>query len=236
MKLPLCVGMAGALFVASVWMADSLQASSDAPRPEAAQQSATQEPPVPVVPRADILRVKDRDIVLGDAKAPVTIFEYSSLSCPHCADFHAKVLPTLKRDYIDTGKAKLVMRQFPTNRPALEGALLVTCLPPERGIKFEEVLFEMQERWAFAFDSRDSLQKIAAVGGVGEQKFKACLDNKDAEQQLISDLMLARDNLKIEATPTFFIGAETISGTREPEVFARAIEKALRAAEKAAAQ
>jgi protein-disulfide isomerase len=233
MKLPLSVCVASALFIASVWMADSLQASPETSKPDAAAEAKPANPmdeKAPVIAPAEILKVNEKDVVLGKADAPVAIFEYSSLSCPHCAHFHKEVLPTLKKDFIDTGKAKLVMRQFPTNKPALEGALLVRCVEPERGVKFEEVLFELQERWAFTLDSREALKKIALVGGLTEEKFTSCMEDKAAQDALYAELLSARDNLKIEATPTFFIGGETISGAREPEIFAAAIEKALAAA------
>jgi protein-disulfide isomerase len=229
MKLPLSVAMAGMVFAASVWMAGALRAESEAAPAASSAQADPLEAKAPPVPREEILRLTDKDVVLGDRKAPVAIFEYSSLSCPHCAHFHKDILPELQKDYINDGKAVLVMRQFPTNKPALEGAMLVRCLSPERGAKFEQVLFEMQDRWV-SMDSRAALEKIAAVGGVTEAEFNACLDDKAAEDALLKDLMSARDNLNVEATPTFFIGKEKIDGAREYEVFAKAIDAALNAA------
>lgn len=230
MKLPMSVAIAGFTFAASVWMAGALQAAPDAAAPAGNTENEEMlDVQAPVIPREEILQVTEKDLVIGERSAPVAIFEYSSLSCPHCAHFHKDILPKLQKDYIDTGKAVLVMRQFPTNQPALQGAMLVRCLPPERGAKFEQVLFEMQDRWV-SMDSRTALQKIAAVGGVTEEEFNICLDDKMAEEDLLKDLMSARDNLKVESTPTFFIGDEQIEGAREYEIFAKAIDTALAAA------
>ncbi|MBY0354250.1 MAG: DsbA family protein [Rickettsiales bacterium] len=232
MKLSFSVMFACALFVGSIWMADSLQAAPDAAKKPAAsgEEKAEKNPleaKAPPVAPEKILTQQSTDIVLGQATAPVTMFEYSSLSCPHCAHFHQKILPVLQKDFIDSGKVKLVIRQFPTSASALQAALLVRCLPPTQGLKFEEVLFELQDRWAFTTNSRDALLKIAQVGGVSEAQFNACLDDKSAESALLADLISVRDNLGVKATPTFFIGTDEIQGAQTPEEFSKHIQAAL---------
>lgn len=229
MKLPVSVLLATALFTASVWVADSLRAD-----PAAAPASGETAPPAnplegkaPVEAPEIILKVRPTDVTIGNADAPVTMVEYASLSCHHCADFHKNMLPKLKKDFIDTGKVRLVLRQFPTNKPALEGAMLVRCLDPQLGLKFEEVLFEMQENWAFTMSSRDALEKIAAVGGVGKEQFNACLDDKAAEEALLKELMSARDNLKIEGTPTFFINGKLVPASNDYQAYVTAINEAI---------
>lgn len=227
MKLPLSVVLSGIVFFGSVWVADTLRAAPEVKAPAAEASKNPLEGKAPVRARSDILKIQPNDVILGKADAPVTLFEYSSLSCPHCAHFHKEILPPLQKKYIDTGKLALVMRQFPTNAPALQGAMLVRCVTPGQGVKFEEVLFELQERWAFTLSSRDALQKIAAVGGLSEAAFNACLDDKAAEKALLEEIMSVRDNLNVKATPTFFIGEEEIDGAQEVSTFEKAIDARL---------
>lgn len=227
MKLPVSVLLATALFSASVWVADSLRADPAVKKDEAGKTANPLEGKAPVEAPETILKIRDNDVIMGDAAAPVTMVEYSSLSCPHCAHFHEEMLPKLKKDFIETGKVRLVIRQFPTNKPALEGAMLVRCLDPQQGLKFEEVLFEMQENWAFTMSSRDALEKIAAVGGVGKEQFDTCLDDKSAEEALLKELMSARDNLGIEGTPTFFINGTLVPASNDYQTYVAAINEAL---------
>src|SRR5712672_1410926 len=94
------------------------------------------------------LAVQPGDRVLGKADAPITIIEYASLTCPHCAHFEVDVLPKLKAKWIDTGKAKLVLRDFPLDEPALRAAMVARCAPPERFFGFIDALFQGQNAWA----------------------------------------------------------------------------------------
>ncbi|MCI5048917.1 MAG: DsbA family protein, partial [Rickettsiales bacterium] len=96
------------------------------------------------------------DVVIGKAEAPVTIVEYSSLSCPHCASFHEVLLPKIQAKYIDQGLAKYTSRHFPLNEPALRAAMLTECVGKDRRTKFVNVLFELQEKWAFSGDFLDN--------------------------------------------------------------------------------
>lgn len=109
--------------------------------------------------RADVAlaKVTADDKVLGDRDAPVTMIEYSSLTCPHCAHFHTDVLPRIKKEYIDTGKVKLVLRDFPLNQPALIAAQIAHCVPEDRYFGFVSVLFETQAAWAISEDPAAAL-------------------------------------------------------------------------------
>ena len=106
-------------------------------------------------------REENGALVIGSLDAPVTIVEYSSLSCPHCASFHKDTLPTLKKDYIDQGQVKFVFHDFPLNKPALAGSLLLKCIPIAERYDFMELLFEQQASWAFEGDYQTKLKQYA---------------------------------------------------------------------------
>src|SRR5712671_1148146 len=127
------------------------------------------------------LAVQPGDRVLGKADAPITIIEYASLTCPHCAHFTADVLPKLKAKWIDTGKAKLVLRDFPLDEPALRAAMVARCAPPDRFYPLTETFFAQQEQWAANRDYRAALEKLAKLGGVGNKEFAACISDKKFE-------------------------------------------------------
>lgn len=180
-------------------------------------------------PSGDLLSVQPDDIVFGRKDAPVTIIEYSSLSCPHCAHFHNEEFSDLETRYIDTGSAKLVVRPFPLNAPALKGALLVDCVDMAEKQKFLKVLFAMQRQWAFSESYLDSLKQIAAVGGVSNEAFDTCMKDKAREDAIIAKVEKASESLAIEATPTFFINGTKWTSTPSADAMGAAIEKAAKA-------
>src|SRR6185312_15839778 len=101
-----------------------------------------------------------QDHVLGKADAPITITEYASLTCPHCAEFDRDTLPKIKKNWIDTGKAKLVYRDFPLDQLALRAAMLARCAPPDRYFAFINTLFQSQDTWARSSDPEQALERI----------------------------------------------------------------------------
>jgi protein-disulfide isomerase len=119
--------------------------------------------------------------VIGDPNAPVTMIEYSSLTCPHCAAFHKETLPGLKERYIDTGKVRLVLRDFPLDETALKAAVIAHCAGPERYPTFVDVFFNQQESWARAGDPVAALKQLAKLGGLAETEIDACLADKSME-------------------------------------------------------
>lgn len=176
---------------------------------------------------SELLAVSETDIVIGDASAPVTIIEYSSLSCPHCAHFHNEVLPALAKKYIDEGKLRLAIRPFPLNAPALKGALLVACAPDDLKAQFVKVLFETQTQWAFTESFLTPLKQIAAVGGVSAETFDACMADKAKEDAILAQQQIASDLLKINSTPTFFINGTAFKDAPEVKEMSAAIDTAL---------
>ena len=176
------------------------------------------------VKKSPLHDVQTGEAVVGDPKAPITIIEYASLSCPHCKAFHEKVLPELKNKYVDKGIAKLVFRNFPLNEPALRAAMLVECVGKDRGPKFVDVLFELQDKWAFDNEFVANIQKIASVGGVSQDQFSACMTNTALEEKIIAARKEATDQLNLQGTPSFFVNGVEISGKVTLESFDRVIK------------
>src|SRR5260370_31551236 len=117
------------------------------------------------------LSVTTDDRILGNSDAPITIVEYASLTCPHCAHFANEVLPELKKKWIDTGKAKLVLRDFPLDEPALRAAMIARCAPPNRFYAYFVTLCAAHEQAATARDYRDTLARLVKLGGMSREEF-----------------------------------------------------------------
>jgi len=160
-----------------------------------------------------------KDRVLGDPAAPVTIIEYSSLTCPHCASFHTDTLPELKRKYIDSGKVNLIMRDFPFDRVGLAAAMMARCAPANRYHRFLDVLFETQSQWASDPDPIGALKRIGQVGGLAPEEFDACLGNEDLMNGIIQGRLDAVNEFDINSTPTFIIGDRVVNGAQPFEAF-----------------
>ena len=165
---------------------------------------------------ASLLAPTAQDRVLGKADAPITIVEYASLSCPHCAHFANAVLPKLKENWIDTGKAKLILRDFPLDEPALRAEMLARCAPPERFYPLVETMFETQDKWVVGKDWRAALEKLVRLAGIGKKEFDACLGNKAIEDQVAGSRLVAAQQLGVNSTPTFFINGKKFEG--EPTI------------------
>jgi protein-disulfide isomerase len=162
------------------------------------------------------------DRVLGKPDAPVTIIEYGSLTCPHCAEFDQKTFPTLKANWIDTGKAKLVFRVFPLNQVDVRAAVVASCVPADRYYDFIDAVYKSQDTWSRAADPVQAIATIARLGGgLSEDKVKGCL----ADQKLLNDIVDERyateKRFGVESTPTFFINGAKMdpNGAQPIEVF-----------------
>jgi len=183
----------------------------------AGASSAFAQAPKPVDTRG--LAVTGEDRVLGKPDAPITIVEYASLSCPHCAHFATEVLPKLREKWIDPGKAKLVFRAFPLDEVALRGEMVARCAPPERYFPLVETLFETQEKWVVAKDPHAALERIARLAGIGKKEFDSCLGNKALEDQVAQSRLTAAQQLGVNSTPTFFINGTKYDGDPTFEAF-----------------
>ena len=151
------------------------------------------------------------DKVLGNDDAPVTIVEYASMTCPHCAHFHATTLPELKTKYIDTGKARLIFREFPFDPRAEAGFMLARC-SNDNYFPMIDVLFKQQQNWASVENAKDALLQISKLAGFSQESFEACL----TDQKLLDDVRAVQkrgaDEFKVDSTPTFFINGNTYKG------------------------
>jgi protein-disulfide isomerase len=165
--------------------------------------------------------------VLGDPAAPVTIIEYASLTCPHCAEFHKTTLPALKAKYIDTGKVKLVMRDFPLDQYALQAAVIAHCAGPERYFAFLDALFQSQQSWARASNPTEALKQLARLGGLVPETVDACLADKSMQEGVLQMRLTGEQQFDIASTPSFVVNGQVYAGDRSVEGFSAIIDPLL---------
>ena len=176
-------------------------------------------PPASAQPAKAVPTVSDQDRVLGKPEAPITIIEYASMTCPHCAHFSDDVLPKIKEKWIDTGKAKLVLRDFPLDEAALRAAMLARCAPPERFYPIAEGFFRAQSDWVIAGNWRAALKGVAALLGIKGPQFDSCLADKALEDKITQSRLTASTQYGVDATPTFFVNGQRFEGEPSLEAF-----------------
>jgi protein-disulfide isomerase len=170
------------------------------------------------------------DMALGPANATVTITEYASMTCPHCAAFNETVFPKIKSAYIDTGKVRYVFREFPLDIKAVGGSMLARCIAkddPGKYFAVIDLLFKQQSEWVMK-DSTDALILIGKQAGFSRKTTEACLADQTMLNKLTADQKYANDVLKVTSTPTFFINGEKIQGEASFEEFAKRIDPLLK--------
>jgi protein-disulfide isomerase len=171
--------------------------------------------------------VLPEDRVLGKADAPVTVIEYASFTCPHCAHFATEVLPAVKASLIDSGKVRLVFRDYPLDQLALRAAMLVRCLGNDRAFGMIDLLFQRQMQWATAQDPDAALLAIAKQAGLGDADFKACMANQDVQNAVVQSRVDAEQKYKIQSTPSFLINGRLAVGAPSPEDFTQMVDALL---------
>lgn len=168
-----------------------------------------------------------KDMALGEETAPVTIVEYMSMTCPHCAEFHEKNFKPLKEKYVDTGKVRFILREFPFDPRAAAAIMLARCAPEPQFFPMVDVLFKQQRTWATAPDGREALLQIARLAGFTQETFEACLTN----QKLLDDVNTVRtkaaDQFGIQSTPTFIINGKRYPGNMSIETMSAIIDPLL---------
>jgi protein-disulfide isomerase len=152
------------------------------------------------------------EMSIGAAEAPVTVIEYASMSCPHCAHFHIENLPGIKKKYIDSGKVRLVFREFPLDRTAFWASILARCSGEKRFFGFIDLLFRQQQKWSRSRDPIAELRKVGLMGGVGKKDFEACLKNADLGNAILATRLAGEQKHKVQSTPSFVIGGKTHPG------------------------
>ena len=162
---------------------------------------------------------------LGQADAPVTIIEYASATCPHCARFHEDTFKKLKAEYIDTGKVKFIFREFPFDDLALAAFMLARCAPEDKYFPMIDVLFEQQAVWS-RNNPKGELFKIAKLAGFTEESFEACLRNEEIFKGIVAIREKAGTTFGVDSTPTFFINGAKLQGNQDFESFKKMIEAA----------
>ena len=168
-----------------------------------------------------------REMIFGDPNAPVTIVEYASLTCSHCAAFHNTVLPQLTEEYIDTGKVRLVFRDFPLDGLAMAGAMLARCAPGDRGKAMIKVMFGQQATWVRAQSPIEPLMSYAKLAGMNEDDVNACLENEGIMTAIREAQESASNLYQIGSTPTFFIEDVKVEGNRGFDYLSQIIEDKL---------
>ena len=166
--------------------------------------------------KSALLGVLPGDHVLGDAKAPITMIEYASFTCPHCAHFAIAVLPEVKKKWIDTGKVKLIYRDFPLDQTALKAAQLAECAGKDKYFGVIDMIFETQSKWATAADPMADLAKSLRIAGMGDAEVKACLANDAVANGVVADYR-SGETMGVNSTPTLFINGQEFKGARSVE-------------------
>ena len=178
---------------------------------------------------ATVLDITEDDFVIGETNAPITIIEYASLSCSHCADFHINTLDELKKEYVDTGIAKIVFRNFPYNYPALLGSMVLQCIPEDVRYDYMNALFQLQPKWVVRENAKSiqELYKIMQSGGMTKEEFDSCISNKELEEKILQIVINAQNEYNIRSTPSFLINGILVEGNKSIKEFRQIIDKIL---------
>ena len=176
-----------------------------------------------------VLNLTENDFIIGNDNAPITIIEYASMSCSHCANFHNNTLPDLKKEYIDTGKVKFVFRDFPYNYPALLGSMVMRCIPSEVRYDYMNALYKLQNKWVVRENAitHQELYKIMQSGGMNKENYDACLNNVDLENQILEEVIAAQSEFNIRSVPSFLINGDLLEGDKSIKVFRQILDKIL---------
>lgn len=166
------------------------------------------------------------DRILGDAQAPVTIIEYASLTCSHCRNFHNDVLPDVKANWIDPGRARLVYRHYPLDQLALRAAAITNCMKGDAFFGFLEVLFKNQGTWSHSDNPLQLLQQYAALAGLGPAEFEACATDEAAIDRILEKQTDGRDRYSVGSTPSFVINGRLVVGSMDYDQFNTVLEQA----------
>lgn len=200
----LIAAVAAAMTIAAPAFAQDAKPADTTPAPAQAQAAADQ------MPEGKVLA----DIVLGKAEAPLTIVEYASFTCPHCAAFHAENLPKLKAEYIDTGKVKFIQRDVYFDAVGLWAGILARCGGDDKYYAVSDMLFDEQKTWLDAKTGDEiaaNLRKIGAKAGMTTEQMDACWADKQKVADLVATFQKNATADNVEGTPSFIIGGEKVA-------------------------
>lgn len=165
------------------------------------------------------------DKTLGPADAKVTIVEYASATCPHCATFHTTTFQEVKKEFIDTGKVRFISREFPLDDLALAAFMIARCVPDDKYFPMLDTIYETQKTWA-GQNARTELLKMAKLAGLSEADFDKCLKDETLAKGILAMREDGAKKYGVDATPTLYINGKKMEGERDIEAFRKAIEEA----------
>ena len=170
----------------------------------------------------------DDSVVLGNKEATVKIKIFSSLTCPHCADFHKNVVPKIKKNYVDLGKVQLIFIDFPLDLAALNASKILNCIERKKQIDLLNIIYEKQNEWTSASnieEINENLEKLVVKLGINYLNFDNCLNNEDIENKILSDRIEAQKKYSINSTPTIIINEKKFEGEANYKSIKKIIEK-----------
>ncbi|MCA0424118.1 MAG: DsbA family protein [Proteobacteria bacterium] len=204
--------------------------TAKAPEKPAASANPALEPTVNV---AELMKPGDlKDEVLGKADAPVTIVEYASMTCGHCANFHTETFGHLKEKYIDTGKVRYIFREFPLDPLAFAAALLARCAGEGKFFPMIDLLFKQQRNWAYTEKPEEALLATVRQAGFTQESFNTCLQDQASYASLQKGRQRASEVFKVDSTPSFFINGRIERGAMSPAQLDKILAPHLAAATK----
>lgn len=166
---------------------------------------------------------------IGDDDAPVVVHDFSSLSCPHCADLHTQTLPPVKREYVDTGKLKIVFRDFPLNRAAMIAHSLARCVAPNKYAGALSILYDNQDRWIDKGNPTEQIISLLRITGLSEAEAVVCLQDQGIQDGILANMRAGQRKYNITSTPTLvFENGPSIRGASSPERIGRIVERLMR--------
>ena len=168
------------------------------------------------------------DKVLGNTLAPVTCYEYASLTCSHCASFHEFGFKFLKEKYIDTGKVKYILRDFPLDPLAIAGFMLSHCAGEGKYYPMVDVLFAQQKAWTQTDKPVDVLMSLARQAGFSQESFETCLKNQSIYDGVNAVRQRGTEKFRVDSTPTFFFNGTKVKGALSPQDLEKIIEPLLK--------
>lgn len=168
-----------------------------------------------------------KEVVEGDPNAKVEVIEYASLACPACKYFHENIYPTLKKDYIDTGKIRFIYRDFPTNSAALAAAMIARCAGPERHAGMVDMFFTTQPQWGRSEQPLQALTMVARMGGVGPSEVDQCIKNGELMRSIQAGAKHANEEMGVTGTPTLFVAGKMSENGLKKEELLKEIDEAI---------
>ena len=173
------------------------------------------------------MTIYEDDHILGSPDAPITMIEYASLTCPHCAQFHNTVLPEIKKNYVDEGLVRLVYRDFPLDKVALHGSLIANCGPSENYFRILGVMFSSQQQWVTSPDPVAALDQIGRMGGVAPEAISACTNDDALIQKILTRAQEGQNVYGVNSTPSFVINGQVVKGALPYEDYDQILQEML---------